>query len=265
MKRNLLMVAPLMLALSMWAYGQAGTMGGAQGSGQGQHAGTMGSGSNPNGAGAGTMDQTSNPGQNPSAAPGDMNNGQTSNTTANNSNNNNAGGKTLKGCIRSENGQYLLEEKGGKVASLSAGSDLAAHVGHQVKVHGNWEKAGSASTARSNGANTPSADTGTVASGSEPNGNTSAAANTGARAQASGSASDANSANAQGSVSDEAGRKMDHSGKVFQVASVDMVSETCSINSGDNNKKSNSSYGSQAGSPQGSSTQSSPSGQPPRK
>ncbi len=260
MKRNWLMVAPLMLAMSMWVYAQAGGAAGSGGSGgatAGQHSGTMGAGSNPNAPGAANTDQMGNPGQNPSAAPGDMSSGQAGNSTANN---NNAGGKTLKGCIRSENGQYLLEEKGGKVAELSGGPDLSAHVGHQVKVHGNWEKGGTAASASSNGSSA-SAQTGTVASGSEP----SAAANTGAGAQASGSASDKGSASAEAGVSgsDHAGRKTDHAGKVFQIASVDMVSENCSISSKDNNKPN---YGSQAGSPQsGTSNQTSPSGQPPRK
>ena len=82
------------------------------------------------------------------------------------------GEKTLKGCIKSEGGQTVLEEKKGKEVSLT-GSDLSAHVGHEVKVHGMWEKGGSSSAA------------------------------------SSGSASS--------------------SGKTFNVTSVDMVSDTCSM------------------------------------
>jgi hypothetical protein len=276
MKRNLLMVAPLMLAMSMWVYGQTGSMGGSQGGNGGQGGQGQATGGATGGASGAQNGQPGEPGQNSPATQGDVTNGKGtgvgSDNQANNTASNSGGGKTLKGCIRSENGQYLLEEKGGKMASLSAGSDLAAHVGHQVKVHGNWEKGSSAASARANGANTPSADTGTVASGTEPNGNTNAAANTGARAQASGSASDSNSgstSSGSAQASDNAGRKMDHAGKTFQVAAVDMVSETCSINGGKSSNNSNSNYGSQAGSPQsGSSSQSgtsSPSGQPPRK
>jgi hypothetical protein len=49
------------------------------------------------------------------------------------------GEKTLKGCVRSEGGQYMLEEKSGKMVNLT-GSDVSAHVGHEVRVEGMWEK-----------------------------------------------------------------------------------------------------------------------------
>ena len=45
------------------------------------------------------------------------------------------GEKKMKGCIRSEGGQYSLEDKHGKTTPLS-GQDLSAHVGHEVTVHG---------------------------------------------------------------------------------------------------------------------------------
>jgi len=83
------------------------------------------------------------------------------------------GEKTLKGCVKSEGGQTVLEEKKGKEVPLT-GSDLSAHVGHEVKVHGMWEKGGSATPA------------------------------------SSGSAGASN-------------------GKTFNVTSVDMVSDTCSM------------------------------------
>lgn len=51
------------------------------------------------------------------------------------------GEKKLKGCIRSEGGNYMLEEKGGKTVPL-AGSDVSAHAGHEVTVHGTWENGG---------------------------------------------------------------------------------------------------------------------------
>lgn len=80
------------------------------------------------------------------------------------------GEKTLKGCVASEGGQYMLQTKKGKDVMLS-GSDVSAHVGHEVKVHGMFE-----------------------------NGSSSAAS--------SGAAS---------------------SGKTFNVSSVDMVSDSCSM------------------------------------
>src|SRR5437764_12723785 len=53
--------------------------------------------------------------------------------------------KSLSGCIRSQNGSFVLEEKNGKFAKLNSTEDLSAHVGHAVKVRGNWQ-AGSASS-----------------------------------------------------------------------------------------------------------------------
>lgn len=45
------------------------------------------------------------------------------------------GEKKLKGCIKSENGKYVLEEKNGKKIELT-GQDVSAHVGHEVAIHG---------------------------------------------------------------------------------------------------------------------------------
>jgi hypothetical protein len=53
------------------------------------------------------------------------------------------GEKKMKGCIRSEGGQYSLEDKHGKATPLS-GQDLSAHVGHEVTVHGTWASGSSA-------------------------------------------------------------------------------------------------------------------------
>jgi hypothetical protein len=260
-RRSMLLVGPVMLAMSMWVYGQTGGSTGQAGGGQGGAAGSQGSastagdagqGGQSNEAGAGSVSQpTAQQGVNTPSRAGDPTNGR---GTANN-----GGGKTLKGCIRSQAGQYMLEEKGGKMASLNASEDLSAHVGHQVKVHGNWQKGtasansgtsansgSSASASNSAGANAG----GTVASGSEP-GNASAnasAGNTGGNV----------GAEAGTGASDNAGRNMDHAGKTFQISSVDMVSERCNL---DNSKgsKNNSSSGSQgmgqSSSSQGSSGQ----------
>jgi hypothetical protein len=53
------------------------------------------------------------------------------------------GDHKLKGCIRSSGGQYMLEEKKGKMVNLSSSQDLSGHVGHMVTLHGMW--AGNAS------------------------------------------------------------------------------------------------------------------------
>jgi hypothetical protein len=58
------------------------------------------------------------------------------------------GEKTLKGCVRSEGGNYMLEEKSGKTVNLS-GSDMSAHVGHEVKVMGMYGGGSSDSSAAS--------------------------------------------------------------------------------------------------------------------
>lgn len=104
------------------------------------------------------------------------------------------GDKTIKGCIAGSSGNYTLEEKGGKKSvSLQSSQDLSAHVGHEVKLHGRWENASSAS------ATSPS-DTGSMASN-----NAGSASSTGT----SGTSSHA------------------HQDKTFVVDSVDMVSDQC--------------------------------------
>jgi hypothetical protein len=42
----------------------------------------------------------------------------------------------------------MLEEKGGKTVSLS-GSDVSAHAGHEVTVHGSWQNGGAMSESSS--------------------------------------------------------------------------------------------------------------------
>jgi hypothetical protein len=63
------------------------------------------------------------------------------------------GEKKLKGCIKSEGGQSVLEEKSGKTVNLT-GSDVSAHNGHEVTVHGTWEGGASATASSSSGAAT---------------------------------------------------------------------------------------------------------------
>lgn len=75
----------------------------------------------------------------------------------------NTGERKLKGCLRSQGGSLVLEEKKGKQVTLSGGQDLAAHVGHTVIVHGTFASAASAGAA---GAGTP-AGTGASAGGDQ--------------------------------------------------------------------------------------------------
>jgi len=72
---------------------------------------------------------------------------QTDQTTPNQKANETSG-KTLKGCVESQGGQYMLETKKGSIPLT--GQDVSAHVGHEVKVKGAWEKAGSAASTESN-------------------------------------------------------------------------------------------------------------------
>jgi len=46
--------------------------------------------------------------------------------------------KTLRGCVQSQGGQYVLESKKGKAVALT-GEDVSAHVGHEVSLKGTWE------------------------------------------------------------------------------------------------------------------------------
>ena len=59
------------------------------------------------------------------------------------------GEKKLKGCIESENGKFVLENKHGKEITLT-GQDLSAHVGHQVVVHGAFQSGMAASASGEN-------------------------------------------------------------------------------------------------------------------
>jgi len=86
----------------------------------------------------------SQPGQQPDqTSPTAQNDQTTPNQKANETT-----GKTLKGCVESQGGQYMLETKKGSIPLT--GQDVSAHVGHEVKVKGAWEKAGSAASTESN-------------------------------------------------------------------------------------------------------------------
>jgi hypothetical protein len=74
------------------------------------------------------------------------------------------GEKKMKGCIRSEGGQYMLEDRHGKTTQLS-GQDLSAHVGHEVTVHGTWAS-GSSSGASETSAGAAGSSGGSMGAGS---------------------------------------------------------------------------------------------------
>jgi hypothetical protein len=79
-------------------------------------------------------------GQTPDMGPGA--NTQTGNTTANTESS--KGEKKIKGCVESQNGQYVLMTKKGNVAL--AGQDVSAHVGHEVQLKGTWDNSSSSTS-----------------------------------------------------------------------------------------------------------------------
>jgi hypothetical protein len=60
------------------------------------------------------------------------------------------GEKKLKGCIESENGKFVLENKHGKEITL-IGQDVSAHVGHQVVVHGAFQNSAASASGETPG------------------------------------------------------------------------------------------------------------------
>ncbi len=59
------------------------------------------------------------------------------------------GEKKLKGCIASEGGKYVLQDKHGKNVALGGSQDFASQVGHLVTVHGTFGSGSDASSAAS--------------------------------------------------------------------------------------------------------------------
>jgi hypothetical protein len=177
--KKVMMAMTMMFALGCFAQTSDGSASGSASGSSGQS--TSSSGSMSSGQ-SGSMD----------------NNGSMSNSGAM------KGDKTLKGCIQSQNGGYMLEEKGGKTAMLNSSQDLSAHVGHMVKVHGMWQK-------------------GSMSSGSMSSSNSGSTDNSGSSDHMG---SMANSTNGGGSVSSGS---MDHSGKSFMVDKLDMISDQCKM------------------------------------
>jgi len=56
------------------------------------------------------------------------------------------GEKKLKGCIQSESGKYVLQDKHGKDVALTGSQDFASHVGHTVTIHGTFASGSDASS-----------------------------------------------------------------------------------------------------------------------
>ena len=89
--------------------------------------------------------------------------------------------------------------KSGKIASIQSTEDLTAHVGHEVKLNGDWQAASASAGAGAStnpSSNLPASDTG---------------ASAGAGASAN--------------------KATDHPDQTFAIAKVDMVSESCSLKS----------------------------------
>ena len=120
-------------------------------------------------------------------------------------NSENKGEKKLKGCIRSENGKYVLESKHHKMIALTGSEDFAPHVGHTVTVHGSFL----------NGSNS--------ASSGAMSGNTGTAAGTSSTGTAAGTSSTGTASTSS------AGASSGGEGSEFQVTKMDMVSESCNM------------------------------------
>ena len=73
------------------------------------------------------------------------------------------GESTLKGCIASESGKYLLQDESGKKVVLGGSQDFATHVGHTVAAHGVYAAGSDPST----GASATSPSTAAPASGDQ--------------------------------------------------------------------------------------------------
>ena len=112
------------------------------------------------------------------------------------------GGSTISGCLSGTQGAYTLKH-GSKEVPVTSSEDLSAHIGHEVKLHGSWEKGGASSAGSTSGSDTSaaSANSGTSSGGGKAKGD-----------------------------------------KTFNATSVEMVSESCggkkgSDNSGSQNPK----------------------------
>src|SRR5205823_4851259 len=137
---SFMLMMTVTLLLSMAAAAQAGTGGGGGNGGGGVPSASPGSA---------PSDQTSG------STPAGGNVGQDQTSSQSSTDKTASSGKTIKGCIVQQGGNYMLQEKGGKMANISSTQDLSAHVGHSVKLHGDWSNS-SASTSGVSGSTTAS-------------------------------------------------------------------------------------------------------------
>jgi hypothetical protein len=85
----------------------------------------------------GTQGSSPNTQQPGATQPGAAQPGTANDQTGTANTNSNKGEKKIKGCVESQNGQYVLLTKKGNVAL--AGQDVSAHVGHEVSLKGTWD------------------------------------------------------------------------------------------------------------------------------
>lgn len=176
---------------------------------------TSSTGSN-SGSTAGQNSGASSSGNTSSDQNGSMNSSGSMNGNQSMSGGSMKGDKTLKGCVQSQNGNYMLEEKHGKMVMLT-GSDLSAHVGHMVKVHGMWQSS-SMSSGSTSGSMSQSSSGSTDNSGSTDH------------MGSMGNSSNGGDAVSKDAMSDSG--KMDHQGMSFMVDKIDMVSDQCKMDKG---------------------------------
>lgn len=121
------------------------------------------------------------------------------------------GDKTVMGCVRSNNGMYMLEESNGKMAMLTSQADLSAHVGHTVALHGTWQKSDMTMNNNSSMSDDKMSDKSSNNSGMS-----------GSNPGMSNSSGDMKNAHMKK-------MKMDHKGESFMINSVDMKSSSCDM------------------------------------
>jgi hypothetical protein len=124
----------------------------------------------------------------------------------------NKGEKKLKGCIRSENGKYVLETRHDKMVSLTGSQDFAPHVGHTVTLHGKFV----------NGSNSAGAMSENAGAGTGDSTPTGAAPTRGASAASPSTGSSRTGMSATRNSSSVEDSK-------FQVTKMDMVSDRCTL------------------------------------
>ncbi len=151
--RQLLFTLAVVFAFGLACFAQATTPGnqssGAQGTNPTTGTSSAGSPSATTGSQSGSMGSQS-------STAGSM--GQTSSSEASTK-----GEKKLKGCIESQGGQYVLQEKHGKEVKLTGSADLASHVGHEVTVHGTYQSGAGSSASNSSSEKMPSSSGSTTA------------------------------------------------------------------------------------------------------